>query len=126
MIPLDTPLSPPPGYLLVERLENPLQRGRIIIPDWERHRASDVAVVLSSSVEDYTPGDHILLGASVTRSIHLGERGEKVVRRVAAAQVLARVHPESRIINEGSDLAAVEVPAYEIDERLDGVDPGNY
>jgi hypothetical protein len=93
-------LMAPLGYLLTERAEMPISRGRIIIPDGiNLHtRSSEARVVACSSAESpFKSGDDVFLAGSVSKSILCG-KGRRVwltKPRQIPARILA--HPEEMI-----------------------------
>ncbi len=87
-------LQAPPGAHLVERLEMPVQRGRIIIPDGiNLHTRSSEATVIASGLTclDFWPGDTVFLAGSVSRSFWVGHRRLWVV---TPQQIPAKLLPE--------------------------------
>jgi co-chaperonin GroES (HSP10) len=70
-------LKPRTGQALVERLEQPIRRGRIHIPEGvsasTRSREA-VVVAVADNVTSVEPGDGVLLGNSVGRILNLGHR----------------------------------------------------
>lgn len=70
-------LQPKQGQALVERLEQPVKRGRIFVPDGfnavTRSREAEV-VAVADNVPGFKPGDGVLLGNSVSRTLAMGHR----------------------------------------------------
>lgn len=90
LLPLARPL---PGRLWVQRVEQPRQIGRIILPDgaanYRRITRSSEALVVASRVDLFSVGDRVLLAEIVGREIQFGFRGEVRVLEISPFQILA-------------------------------------
>lgn len=106
----------PPGLLLVERVEMPLQRGAIFLPAGVRtHTRSNEALIHSvgSGVQGFEVGKRVLLEASVGRPVRFGLRNERTLWLINPEGVLADVLEEV----EGEGLAIDESPAKHVDHQ---------
>lgn len=105
MIPIEEldRVSPPPGWLLVERAEQPLRRGRIAIPESYRGKTRSVETVIvavGSGVEGFSRGERVLLAHSSGDEIRFGAREEKSLWKVSPSSVIAKIHAEG-VTHEG-------------------------
>jgi hypothetical protein len=102
MIPLDDSklAKPRPGELWIQRDENHIRAVGIVIPDHVKrgveHPISTVFAV-GVGVEDFKPGDRVLVRPSAGRIIRFGERGELVLRVIKPSAVLADVLTEDQV-----------------------------
>lgn len=105
MIPLELAdrIEPLPGQALVERLEMPVQRGRIILPTRTRDVKSAEAVVVASAIDGLPTGTVVLLSSSVQRSISFGFPSERMLYVCRAGQILARVASQGDEVDVGVD-----------------------
>lgn len=100
MLPLDLlPLCRPvAGRLWVCRVEQPRQRGRIVLPDgaenYRRVTRSSEAIVVASTRTRFHVGQRVLLADIVGREIHFGFRGELRLLEITPFQVLALIREE--------------------------------
>lgn len=88
----------PPGTLLVERVEMPIRRGRIILPDGARiHVRSNETLIRSigTGVEGYSLGQRVLIAHSVGDELRFGDRGEIRLWKVHPDMILADVIEET-------------------------------
>lgn len=95
-----------PGYLLVERVEQPVRRGRIQIPDSYRGRTRAVEAFIVSvgrGVSAFGEGERVLLAHASGDEIRFGVRGERSLWKVPPSTVLARIYGEDEISHEGVD-----------------------
>lgn len=127
MIPVDANLAAPPRHLLVERLEMPLQIGRIALPANVRKstRSSEATVVsVGAGLEnDYVVGEAVLLSTNVGRDIKMGLREERKLYRISPGMVLARIlHEMPTFENRGE--AQQTIPGWEIAAH-EGIDEGS-
>jgi co-chaperonin GroES (HSP10) len=87
-----------PGRLLVERLEMPIVRGRIYLPDGVRTKTrSSEAVIVSVGEgvdERLSPGTQVLISPIAGRTITFGVREERKLVDISAGAVLAIIPPE--------------------------------
>ena len=142
MISLDTPLVAPPGHLLVEREEMPLQRGRIHIPAGIRMSTRSCEAVVRSVGEGlvatpveggsswrqplrelFSEGDRVFLAAGAGRPIKLGLRGERTLYRITPSMVLARIVGEAATGIESKGIQPQEIADWEI-EAASVIDEG--
>jgi hypothetical protein len=127
VIPVDARLDAPPGYLLVEREEMPLRRGRIHIPAAIRMSTrSCEAVVRSVGVradDSFAEGDRVFLAAGAGRAIKLGLRGERTLYRIEPSVVLARIVGEAATGIESKGIQPQAIADWEI-EAASAIDEG--
>jgi hypothetical protein len=120
MIPLGAPLVAPPGYLLVEREEMPVKRGRIHLPAGILFstRSSHARVVsVGEGLEDeWAEDEAIYLSNAVGRPIHLGLRGERTLYRITPSVVLARIVGEVDQPIEYLGEGPAMIPEWEVEE----------
>lgn len=93
-------LRAPAGKLLVTRLEMPIQRGRIIIPDGinTTTRASEAVVICAgegSFAYPWVEGDVVFLAPSVSR--HFEVDGGMTVWVVSEGEILAKVLDQNQL-----------------------------
>lgn len=99
----------PPGYLLVERAEQPLRRGRIQIPDTYRGRTRSVEAIITSigsGVQGFELGERVLLAHASGDEIRfeqrsVGRREERSLWKIPRSVILARVYGEDEVSHEG-------------------------
>jgi hypothetical protein len=99
-------IEPCPGQLLVERLEMPVQRGRIILPNRARDVKSAEAVVVAPGVglaDEFPAGTVVVLSSSVQRDIQLGFPVERVLYVCRPSQILAIVRSAGEEVEVGVD-----------------------
>jgi co-chaperonin GroES (HSP10) len=87
-----------PGRLLVKRLEMPLLRGRILLPESTRRgtRSAEATIVslgagVENMPEDFQVGDQVLLSGLVGRTIKFGLREEVELLDLPATAVVAKL-----------------------------------
>jgi hypothetical protein len=88
-----------PGRLLVKRLEMPLLRGRILLPESTRRgtRSAEATVVsVGEFVQDFAVGDQVILSGIVGRIIKFGLREEVELLDLPASSVVAKLPPSLR------------------------------
>lgn len=126
MIPLEVELQAPSHYLLVERIETPLKRGRIwLSPNVQASTRSCRAEVVSigAGLEGYELGEGVLLSTNAGHAIHQGFREERTLYRVSPNMILARVAPDLLgIENRGSEPQVL--PEWEVEAHA-SVDEGS-
>jgi hypothetical protein len=92
-------LEPPPGHLLVKRLEVPVRRGRIIIPDGVKVQTrSSEAIVLSAGADAgdrFRSGDHVFLAGTVSRAFSVGLHDDTEVTRVTPGMIQGRLYVQT-------------------------------
>ncbi len=114
-------LKPRPGQAIVERLEMPLRRGKIYIPDGTlTSTRSSEAVVLAvgEGVDVVAPGDGVLLAPSVSRSLNLGHRTVSIC--TPSHEIVAKVDLSDPIHSDTSPLAgADELPPIDATVKWD-------
>lgn len=117
----------PPGYLLVQRVEMPIERGLVLLPDGARvHVRSNEAIVRSIGrgvltrfrevnpgpgwqLSDYNPegfwiGQRITINGPLGDELHFGERGEVRLWKIAPDNTQATVNVEDDSLRvEGED-----------------------
>ncbi len=90
-----------PGRLLVQRLEIPIARGRIILPESSRKNTRSGEAIVKSLGEgagqiagyDLQVGDQVLLSGLVGRPIRFGLREEIELLDIPATGILAVLPP---------------------------------
>jgi len=116
------------GQMLVQRVEMPARRGRILLPyaTREMNRASE-AVVVQSELPDYSKGDCVVLTGTVSRCTRFGD-GEKqiVLWPVTPNQILLRLKEPSEVkIEVGDDHYMRQVSSEDFERGdLEGVEEG--
>lgn len=88
----------PPGTLLVERVEMPIARGRVILPDGARmHVRSNEALIraIGNLVEGFDLGQRVLIAHSVGDELRFGDREEIRLWKITPDMILADVLEES-------------------------------
>ena len=116
------------GEMLVQRVEMPARRGRILLPfaTREMNRASE-AVVVQSEIPGYSKGDCVVLTATVSRSTRFGDGEAQVVLwPITASQVLLRLKVPSEVqIDVGDDHYMRQVSSEDFERGdLEGVEEG--
>jgi len=94
----------PPGYLLVERAEIPLRRGKIALPESYRGKTRSVEAVIvsvSTPVGDFFVGDRVLLAHASGDEVKFGERGERSLWKVSPRSVIALLYEEGEASSPG-------------------------
>lgn len=127
MIPVDATLLAPPLHLLVERIELPLQIGRIHLPaNIRKSTRSCEATIVSVGAglqEEYREGETVLLSTNVGRDIKMGMREERKLYRVTPSMILARIQGDApAFANEGEALQGI--PEWELEAHTD-IDEGS-
>lgn len=119
----------PPRKLLVQRAEQPLVRGRILIPEGIRSstRASEATVIsVGEGVSGFAVGDGLLLASSVGQGIAFGDRDEVKYALVDIFQVMGKVNGRqtATLGTQERPLAARDRPGRfaATDDRLHGVE----
>ena len=92
-----------PPYMLVERAEIPLTRGKLFLPPGSRQhtRATEVVVRdVGASVRGYAPGDRLQLASQAGRDLAFGVRGERKLTQISPSSVFAvyREAPEDVVL----------------------------
>jgi hypothetical protein len=88
-----------PGRLLVKRLEMPLLRGRILLPESTRRGTRSAEATVQSvgqGVQDFQAGDQVILSGIVGRVIRFGLREEVELLDLPATAVVAKLPPALR------------------------------
>jgi hypothetical protein len=88
-----------PGRLLVKRLEMPLLRGRILLPESTRRGTRSAEATVQSvgqGVQDFQIGDQVILSGIVGRIIRFGIREEVELLDLPATAVVAKLPPALR------------------------------
>lgn len=103
-------LEPPPGHLLVERAEAPVERGRITIPDGvSTATRSHEAEILASAVTQsrrFEVGETVFLGPSVRKGFAVGLRADRKILRCTEPEILGHVKGEMAPVELQPDNAA--------------------
>jgi hypothetical protein len=92
-----------PGWLLAERAEQPLRRGRVLLSEGylgKTRSVEAVVVAVGEGVEGFTAGERVLLAHASGDEIRFGEREEKSLWKVPPSNVLAKIHVEG-VTHEG-------------------------
>lgn len=85
-----------PGRLLVKRLEMPLLRGRILLPESTRRGTRSAEATVESvgqGVQGFERGDQVILSGIVGRVIRFGIREEVELLDLPASSVVAKLPP---------------------------------
>jgi hypothetical protein len=96
---------PPPGKLAVVRDEAPKTYGDVLIlPDtWRDGTKMPQGVIHSAGpgVEDFEPGQRVLLAVGVAESIAFGDRDEQRIYLCYPEEVLGWLHEEGEVARSG-------------------------
>lgn len=113
-------LNASPGFMLVERAEMPIHRGRIIIPDGVNvHTRSSEAEVIAVGTQEspYKEGDNVFLAGSVSKSFNCGPGFARRFWRCTPQQIPARIlqEPAEPIVAENNPLAGMKELRQQVD-----------
>ena len=112
----------PAYHLLVERVEQPITRGSIILPDSARvHVRSNEVLVrhVGPGVEDYAAGDRLLISFATGHELVFGDRGEVKLLKITEEDVISRVLVEdSSLLVHGEDPASL-LPEFPMPEDVE-------
>jgi hypothetical protein len=102
----------PPGKILVERVEMPVRRGKILLPDGYTGRTRSTEAVIRSRGGQLAPfpwvGQRVLISGSVGKSIPFGIRGERTLWLCDPSAILAILRDEGVEQEPENPLAHVE------------------
>lgn len=120
----------PPGKLLVERMEAPLARGRIIIPDGiaTSRRSSEGRVhrVGPGAGERFPEGDQVFIAGNVSRNFPLGYREEERLYVCSPGQLSGHIvgDPGEDGLRASSSVmrGAETIPDEPVEQRFDDGD----
>lgn len=112
----------PAFHLLVERVEQPVTRGSIVLPDGARtHVRSNEVLVrhVGPGVEGYEAEDRLLISFATGQELTFGDRGEVKLLKITPSDVIARVLvPDASVVVHGEDPASL-LPEFPIPEETE-------